>query len=243
MRGMGSTAPRGRLGAGRCQCRLPGRAARRHRARTRRVRGHAAHARRGVGARSLTPATAHAPEPSTSAPGRTAMDPAAPAEDDPGRPDGLQPLLVRACLVHGHQAWQRVGGAWTVQRHFRSTIGRNGWGKQVEGDMRSPNGVYRVKVTFSTTRHAPGRMPWRQRKPTSVVSAAPGATTTPGSSSAGAPTGRDRRCATGSSSTSTRPASSVRRPETRGGQGQRDLLPHLTARSGVGADRGLHADR
>jgi L,D-peptidoglycan transpeptidase YkuD (ErfK/YbiS/YcfS/YnhG family) len=72
------------------------------------------------------------------------------------------------------QAWQRVDGVWTVKRHFRSTIGRNGWGKQREGDLRSPNGVFAIKVTFSTGSRAPGRMPWRQRKPTSVVSAGAG---------------------------------------------------------------------
>jgi L,D-peptidoglycan transpeptidase YkuD (ErfK/YbiS/YcfS/YnhG family) len=72
------------------------------------------------------------------------------------------------------QAWQRVDGVWTIKRHFRSTIGRNGWGKQREGDLRSPNGVLAIKVTFSTGKQAPGSMPWKRRLPTSVVSAAAG---------------------------------------------------------------------
>jgi L,D-peptidoglycan transpeptidase YkuD (ErfK/YbiS/YcfS/YnhG family) len=72
------------------------------------------------------------------------------------------------------QAWRKVDGTWTIQRHFRSTIAQRGWGKRREGDMRSPGGVYTVKVTFSTGRSAPGRMPWKRRKPTSVVSAGPG---------------------------------------------------------------------
>ena len=72
------------------------------------------------------------------------------------------------------QAWQRVDGVWTIKRHFRSTIGRNGWGKQREGDLRSPAGVLAIKVTFSTGRQAPGSMPWKRRLPTSVVSAAAG---------------------------------------------------------------------
>lgn len=123
---------------------------------------------------AVTPVTAHAPEPSTSrraAPRWTRLLP-------PSTTQVVRTVSSRFWCDHAWctvtQAWQRVGGAWIVQRHFRSTIGRNGWGKQVEGDLRSPNGVYRVKVTFSTTRHAPGRMPWRQRKPTSVVSAASG---------------------------------------------------------------------
>ena len=72
------------------------------------------------------------------------------------------------------QAWRKTDGVWSIVRHFRSSIGRRGWGKQREGDMKSPNGVYTIKVTFSTRRHAPGRMPWRRRKATSVVTAQPG---------------------------------------------------------------------
>jgi L,D-peptidoglycan transpeptidase YkuD (ErfK/YbiS/YcfS/YnhG family) len=72
------------------------------------------------------------------------------------------------------QAWRKREGEWVLVKRFRSSIGRNGWGKQREGDMRSPNGVYRIKVTFSTGRQAPGRMPWKRRKPTSVVTAQSG---------------------------------------------------------------------
>ncbi len=72
------------------------------------------------------------------------------------------------------QAWHKSHGVWSIVKHFRSTIGRSGWGKRREGDMKSPNGVYTIKVTFSTRRHAPGRMPWRRRKATSVVTAQPG---------------------------------------------------------------------
>ena len=73
------------------------------------------------------------------------------------------------------QAWERDrDGRWRKLRQFRSTIGVNGWGKQRQGDGRSPNGVYKIKVTFSTGRRNPGEMPWRRRKPTSVVSASAG---------------------------------------------------------------------
>jgi L,D-peptidoglycan transpeptidase YkuD (ErfK/YbiS/YcfS/YnhG family) len=73
------------------------------------------------------------------------------------------------------QAWERDhDGGWTKVRQFRSTIGTNGWGKRREGDGRSPNGLYRIKVTFSTGRSNPGEMPWRRRRPTSVVSASAG---------------------------------------------------------------------
>ena len=73
------------------------------------------------------------------------------------------------------QAWERgADGRWTKVREFRSTIGAHGWGKQHEGDRRSPNGVLRIKVTFSTGATNPGAMPWKRRKPTSVVSASAG---------------------------------------------------------------------
>jgi L,D-peptidoglycan transpeptidase YkuD (ErfK/YbiS/YcfS/YnhG family) len=68
------------------------------------------------------------------------------------------------------QAWRRdADGRWDMVRRFRSTIGPNGFGKRREGDARSPSGVYRIKVTFSTGRSAPGPMPWRRRLPTSTV--------------------------------------------------------------------------
>ncbi|GAB7004315.1 hypothetical protein JCM18899A_17880 [Nocardioides sp. AN3] len=73
------------------------------------------------------------------------------------------------------QAWQRDTSGWHLVRQFRSTIGSRGWGKQREGDHRSPVGVYRIKITFSTGSHAPGPMPWRRRKATSVVTSRAGA--------------------------------------------------------------------
>lgn len=74
----------------------------------------------------------------------------------------------RWCTVT--QAWaKRAGGRWQMVRHFRSTIGPRGFGKSHEGDMRSPSGVYRIKITFSTGRRAPGAMRWRRRLPTSTV--------------------------------------------------------------------------
>ena len=73
------------------------------------------------------------------------------------------------------QAWERdPEGRWQKVRELRSTIGRHGWGKQREGDNRSPVGVYRIKVTFTTGTENPGEMPWRRRKPTSVVTSAAG---------------------------------------------------------------------
>lgn len=78
----------------------------------------------------------------------------------------------RWCTVT--QAWEKdAAGRWHKVRQFRSTIGSNGWGKRREGDGRSPNGVYRIKVTFSTTTN-PGAMPWKRRRPTSVVSSTAG---------------------------------------------------------------------
>jgi L,D-peptidoglycan transpeptidase YkuD (ErfK/YbiS/YcfS/YnhG family) len=68
------------------------------------------------------------------------------------------------------QAWRkRADGSWRLLRSFRSTIGPNGFGKRREGDMRSPRGVYRIEVTFSTGERSPGAMPWRRRLPTSTV--------------------------------------------------------------------------
>ncbi|GAA1962274.1 L,D-transpeptidase family protein [Nocardioides panacihumi] len=72
------------------------------------------------------------------------------------------------------QAWQKDAGRWRLVRQFRSTIGSKGWGKQREGDRRSPVGVYDIKVTFTTGTRAPGPMPWRRRRPTSIVSDTPG---------------------------------------------------------------------
>jgi L,D-peptidoglycan transpeptidase YkuD (ErfK/YbiS/YcfS/YnhG family) len=72
------------------------------------------------------------------------------------------------------QAWQKDDTGWRLVRQFRSSIGSKGWGKQREGDRRSPVGVYRIKVTFSTGRQAPGTMPWRRRNPTSIVTSAGG---------------------------------------------------------------------
>lgn len=69
------------------------------------------------------------------------------------------------------QAWaKRPSGHWVKVKEFRSSIGSNGWGKTVEGDRRSPNGVFRIRVTFSTGTSNPGRMPWKRRLPTSVMS-------------------------------------------------------------------------
>ena len=73
------------------------------------------------------------------------------------------------------QAWSKGDdGTWRVLRQFRSTIGPRGWGKAREGDLRSPVGVLRIAVTFSTSTR-PGPMPWRKRLPTSIVSSQPGA--------------------------------------------------------------------
>lgn len=54
-------------------------------------------------------------------------------------------------------------------REFGSTIGPRGWGKRRQDDGRTPTGVYRIEVTFSTTPGNPGRMRWRRRLPTSTV--------------------------------------------------------------------------
>jgi L,D-peptidoglycan transpeptidase YkuD (ErfK/YbiS/YcfS/YnhG family) len=79
------------------------------------------------------------------------------------------------------EAWERVDGLWQLALGpddlpavFRSAIGPRGFGKQREGDGRTPSGVYGIVVTTSTGDTAPGRMPWRRRLPTSVVSEAAG---------------------------------------------------------------------
>ena len=71
------------------------------------------------------------------------------------------------------QAWEKHDGEWRLLRQFRSTIGVRGWGKTHEGDMRSPVGVLKVAITFSTSTR-PGAMPWRKRTPSSIVSSASG---------------------------------------------------------------------
>ncbi len=79
------------------------------------------------------------------------------------------------------EAWERVDGEWRVSTRpdgtpaaFRSTIGPDGFGKEREGEERTPSGTYSITVTTSTSSEAPGAMPWRRRLPTSVVSEAPG---------------------------------------------------------------------
>ncbi|WP_243057354.1 L,D-transpeptidase family protein [Nocardioides sp. SR21] len=75
------------------------------------------------------------------------------------------------------QAWEKdADGRWTKRREFRSTIGSNGWGKEREGDRRSPNGVFEIKTTFTTTSSNPGEMRWKQRRATSIVSSSAGST-------------------------------------------------------------------
>jgi L,D-peptidoglycan transpeptidase YkuD (ErfK/YbiS/YcfS/YnhG family) len=73
------------------------------------------------------------------------------------------------------QAWEKdADGQWEKVREFRSTIASRGWGKRREGDYRSPGGVFRIKVTFTTSPDNPGEMPWRRRHPTSIVSSSAG---------------------------------------------------------------------
>jgi L,D-peptidoglycan transpeptidase YkuD (ErfK/YbiS/YcfS/YnhG family) len=77
------------------------------------------------------------------------------------------------------KAWRRTNGQWHVvvrtdgtKAVFRSTIGPRGFaapGMRRGGDGRTPSGVFRIVVTFSTTTTAPGQMPWRRRLPTSTV--------------------------------------------------------------------------
>jgi L,D-peptidoglycan transpeptidase YkuD (ErfK/YbiS/YcfS/YnhG family) len=52
---------------------------------------------------------------------------------------------------------------------MRSSIAPRGWGKEEQDDRGTPEGVYGIEVTFSTSRTSPGRMPWRRRLPTSTV--------------------------------------------------------------------------
>ncbi len=126
---------------------------------------------------ALLPASSQAAAPAASAPGAPAWARLVPASTT---------QVVRTVSTHRWcakrwctvtQAWQRdAAGAWVLVRELRSSIGVQGWGKRREGDNRSPVGVFRIKVTFSTTRANPGRMPWKRRTATSIVSSAAGRT-------------------------------------------------------------------
>lgn len=85
------------------------------------------------------------------------------------------------------EAWERVDGVWRIAKGpgksgkavFRSQIGSRGFaapGKRRQNDLKSPTGVFGIKVVFSTTEDSPTDMPWRRRLPTSVVSSNPGKT-------------------------------------------------------------------
>lgn len=85
------------------------------------------------------------------------------------------------------EAWERVAGVWRIAKGpgksgkavFRSQIGARGFaapGKRRQNDLRTPSGVFGIKVAFSTTKDRPTAMPWRPRLPTSVVSSEPGST-------------------------------------------------------------------
>ena len=67
------------------------------------------------------------------------------------------------------EAWARGADGWRLVREFRSSIASGGWGKEKQDDFGTPVGVYRIKITFSTSATNPGRMPWRRRLPTSNV--------------------------------------------------------------------------
>jgi L,D-peptidoglycan transpeptidase YkuD (ErfK/YbiS/YcfS/YnhG family) len=77
--------------------------------------------------------------------------------------------MVPQGVVHRDPGVVERQGAWNRVRVFRSTVAPKGFDKTREGDQRSPSGVYRIKVTFSTGRHPPGLMPWKRRLPTSIV--------------------------------------------------------------------------
>jgi L,D-peptidoglycan transpeptidase YkuD (ErfK/YbiS/YcfS/YnhG family) len=79
------------------------------------------------------------------------------------------------------EAWEKVRGTWRLAAgpgrngtaRFRSTIGPHGFaapGGRREGDGKSPSGMYRIYLTFSTTEVAPGPMPWHERDAGSVIS-------------------------------------------------------------------------
>lgn len=66
------------------------------------------------------------------------------------------------------EAWEKDDAGWRLVREFRSSIAAGGWGKEEQDDLGTPEGVYAIKIAFSTTTN-PGRMPWRKRLPTSNV--------------------------------------------------------------------------
>lgn len=58
----------------------------------------------------------------------------------PAHPRVVTVDLARARLY----LLQQQDGALTIERHHYAAIGRNGSGKQVEGDLRTPVGIYRI---------------------------------------------------------------------------------------------------
>jgi L,D-peptidoglycan transpeptidase YkuD (ErfK/YbiS/YcfS/YnhG family) len=80
------------------------------------------------------------------------------------------------------EAWEKVLGQWRIATKadgtpavFRSTTGPKGFaapGRRREDDGKSPSGIYAITITFSTSKTAPGPMPWRRRLPTSVIGSA-----------------------------------------------------------------------
>lgn len=119
-----------------------------------------------------TPGAAPPPKPATMTP--RAQTPPAWATELPNRTSQVIRTVstTRWCReVHCTltQAWERRNGTWEKLREFRSSIGPGGWGKQEKDDGGTPEGSYRIKITFSTGAVNPGRMPWRHRLPTSNV--------------------------------------------------------------------------
>ncbi len=152
------------------------------------------------------------------------------------------------------EAWEKTLRGWRIATKadgrpavFRSTIGPKGFaapGMRREDDGKSPSGVYAITVTFSTTETAPGPMPWRPRLPTSVVSGEHDKNYNTWVESKGLSNG-DRpsmRYGFWMDYNNPRLTPGVG-AEARRGCRERDFLPHLVARAGMGADDRLRRAR
>ena len=150
----------------------------------------------------------------------------------------------RWCTVT--QLWDRDGsGEWNKARAFRSTIGPNGFGKRREGDHRSPSGVYRIRVTFSTGTRPPGAMPWKQRLRTSNVTNQAGRLYNTWIEEPWRTNGARASMRWGFIVNYNRPRLEPGvRPETHCRQGIRNLLPHIAEpKLAVGSDRRMYSAR
>ncbi len=140
------------------------------------------------------------------------------------------------------QAWARHGDTWRLVRELRSSISPGGWGKRQQDDLGTPEGIYEIKVTFSTSSQNPGRMSWRRRLPTSTVTDEEGPLYNTWIEEPGRTDG-DRPSMRWGFVVDYNAVRLSRGGPRRAGRRERDLLPHLASGPPLGAERGLHPGR